>query len=147
MMPEVDLRSGSGERSDPTKPLEADKSLGELLSQLSSDFSGLVSTQLELAKTEIKEELARAGKGGGMVAGAAYAGALALLLLSFAAAWGIAAALPAGWAFLIVGVVWAVAAAVLFASGRRLLRAVQPLPPQTKQSLKEDVQWARQQAS
>ena len=33
------------------EPVDADKSLGELVSQLSSDFSSLVSTQLELAKT------------------------------------------------------------------------------------------------
>ncbi len=144
-MGDIDLRKQQA--ADPTKPLEADKSLGELLSQLTEDFGDLVSTQVELAKTEIKEEVARAGRGAGMVGGSALAGYLALLLLSFAAAWGLAAVMPTGWAFCIVGFVWGIVAAVLFSSGRKQLNAVQPVPPNTKQSLKEDVAWARQQTS
>jgi uncharacterized membrane protein YqjE len=133
--------------SDETQPLEPDASLGELFSRLTKDFSQLVSTQVELAKVELKEEVAHAGKGAGMLAGGAFAGYLAVLLLSFAAAWGLAAVMPTGWAFLLVGVVWAVVAAVLAKTGREQFRAVHPVPPQTKQSLKEDVEWARQQKS
>jgi uncharacterized membrane protein YqjE len=133
--------------NDATQPLEPDASLGELFSRLTKDFSQLVSTQVELAKVELKEEVAHAGKGAGMLAGGAFAGYLAVLLLSFAAAWGLAAVMPTGWAFLLVGVVWAVVAAVLAKSGREQFRAVHPVPPQTQQSLKEDVEWARQQKS
>jgi uncharacterized membrane protein YqjE len=133
--------------SDETQPLEPDASLGELFSRLTKDFSQLVSTQVELAKVELKEEVAHAGKGAGMLAGGAFAGYLAVLLVSFAAAWGLAAVMPTGWAFLLVGVVWAVVAAVLAKTGREQFRAVHPVPPQTKQSLKEDVEWARQQKS
>jgi len=135
------------ERSDPTQPLEADKSLGQLLGQLTHDFGDLVSTQVELAKVEIKEEVSRAGKGAGLLTGGGLAAYLALVLLSFAAAWGLAEVMPEGVAFLIVGVVWAAVAAVLYVIGRRELSAVQPVPPQTKQSLKEDAEWARQQKS
>jgi uncharacterized membrane protein YqjE len=143
----IDLRTDGAAAPDPSKPAEADKSLGELLSQLSHDFSDLVSTQVALAKTEIKDEVARAGKGVGVLGGAAFAAYLAILLLSFAAAWGLAAVMPTGWAFVIVGAVWLVVAAVLFAVSRDRLRTVQPIPPQTRQSLKEDIEWARQQTS
>jgi uncharacterized membrane protein YqjE len=145
---DIDLRNQrTAGADDPTKPIAADKSLGDLLGQLTTDFSDLVSTQVALAKTEIKEEVARAGKGAGMLGGGAFAGYLAVLLLSFAAAWGLDAVMPTGWAFFIVGLVWAVVAAVLVMSGRKQLSAVQPVPPNTKQSLKEDVEWARQQRS
>ena len=130
---------------DATEPIEADKSLGELVSQVSSDFSELVSTQLELAKTEIKEEVARAGKGAGMLTGGGLAAYLAIVLLSFAAAWGLSEAMPTGFAFLIVGVVWAAVAGALVMSGRNQLRSVHPVPEQTKQTIKEDVQWLKQQ--
>ena len=70
---------------DPTRPLEPDTSLPELLSRLSSDFGELVSTQVELAKVEIKEEIARAGKGAGLLGGGAFVAYLAVILLSFAA--------------------------------------------------------------
>lgn len=129
---------------DATEPIDSDKSLGELVSQLSSDFSDLVSTQLELAKAEIKDEVTRAGKGAGMLTGGALAAYLAIVILSFAAAWGLSEAMPTGFAFLIVGVVWALAAAALMLTGRNQLRTVHPVPEQTKQTLKEDVEWARQ---
>jgi len=143
----IDLRMDGVDAADPSKPAQPDKSLGELLAQLSHDFTELVSTQVELAKTEIKDEATRAGKGVGLLGGAAFAGYLAIVLLSFAAAWGMDAVMPTGWAFLIVGAVWAVVAGVLFVTGRDRLRAVHPVPPQTKQALKEDIAWARQQTS
>jgi uncharacterized membrane protein YqjE len=130
---------------DAPEPLDANKSLGELVSQLSSDFSNLVSTQLELAKTEIKDDVARAGKGAGMVTGGGFAAYLAILLLSLAAAWGLSEAMPTGLAFLIVAVTWAAVAGVLLLMGRDQLRSVHPVPEQTKQTIKEDVEWAKQQ--
>jgi len=146
-MSDVDLTRGGNPPVDPTQPLEAEKSLGELVSQMTSDFSDLVSTQLELAKVEIKEEVTKAGKGAGMLTGGAFAAYLAILLLSFAAAWGLASVMPTGWAFFIVAVVWGIVAAVLLMSGKKELSTVQPVPPNTKASLKEDVEWARQQKS
>ena len=79
VMADVDLtnRRVATSATDPTKPLEPDSSLGELLSRLTTDFSELVSTQVELAKVEIKEEVAQAGKGAGLLTGggvAAYLG-------------------------------------------------------------------------
>jgi len=130
---------------DPTQPLEADKSLGELLSRLTKDFSSLVSTQVELAKLEIKEEVGRAGKGAGILTGGAVAAWLAVVLLSFAAAWGLAEVMPTGFAFLVVGAVWLVVAAVLLLRGRNELKSVNVVPEQTKAELQEDIQWARQQ--
>jgi hypothetical protein len=130
---------------DATEPIEADKSLGELVTQLSSDFSDLVSTQLDLAKAEIKDEVSRAGKGAGMLTGGGLAAYLAVALLSFAAAWGLSEAMPTGFAFLIVGVIWAVVAGALMLTGRNQLRTVHPVPEQTKETIKEDVEWAKQQ--
>ena len=134
-----------GADTDPSQPLEAEATLGELFSRLTDDFSSLVSTQLELAKVEIKDEAARAGKGAGMLTGGALAGYLAVILLSFAAAWGLAATISTGWAFLIVGVIWAGVAAALAVLGRNQFKEVHPIPPQTKAALKEDIEWARQQ--
>ena len=129
------------------EPTTSDQSLGELFAHLSSDLSGLMRDEVELAKVELKAEIGRAGKAGGLLGGAALAGYMVVVLLSFAAAWGLAEVMPEGFAFLIVGVVWAAVAAALFVSGRKQLSAVQAVPPQTKQSLKEDVEWARQQKS
>jgi uncharacterized membrane protein YqjE len=140
-MAEIDLNARDRTRSD------ADASLGHLVSRLTSDFGELVSTQVQLAKVEIKEEVARAGKGAGLLTGAGLAGCLTLLLLSFAAAWGLDEVMPAGWAFLIVGAVWGLIAATLYATGRKQLDTVRIPPPETKASLEEDIEWAKRHKS
>jgi uncharacterized membrane protein YqjE len=132
---------------DPSQPIEPDQSLGELLGRVSRDFSELVSTQVELAKVEIREEIAAAGRGAGILTGGAFCAYLAVILLSFAAAWGLSEIVPEGVAFLIVGAVYAVAAAVLLPKGKERLSQVRPVPEKTAETVKEDVQWAREQMS
>ena len=132
---------------DPTSPVEPDASIGDLIGRVTSDFSELVTTQLELAKVEIKEEAARAGKAAGMLGGGAFCGYLAVLLLSFALVWGLAEIVHVAVAFLIVGALYAIAAAVLALQGKQRLSEVRPVPEQTKETIQEDVQWARQQMS
>jgi uncharacterized membrane protein YqjE len=129
-----------------TEPVQPEKSLNELLAGLTNDFSNLVSTHVELAKVEIKEEVAKAGKGAGLLGGGAIAGLMAVMLLSFAAAWGLAEIVDAGWAFLIVGLVWAAVAAFLAKTGRDRLTEAHG-PEQTIEEVKEDAQWVRQQTS
>jgi hypothetical protein len=69
-------------------------------------------------------------------------------LLSFAAAWGLAELLDsAPLGFLIVGVIYGVVSAVLLIAGRSRMREVHPVPEATIASIKEDIQWLRQQAS
>jgi uncharacterized membrane protein YqjE len=141
-----DVRPTGGATSlggDPTQPAQPDKSLGQLLGELTGELTDLVRKELQLAQVEIKEEVRQAGKGGGFLGGAGVAGFLALILLSFALAWGLAELMPEGFAFLIVGVLWAIVAAVLASRGRKELKEVQPVPRQTMETLKEDAQWAR----
>jgi hypothetical protein len=150
-MVSVDPRPGAAgdhprRPADPSQPIEPDASLGELLGRVSRDFSGLVTTQVELAKTEIKEEIATAGRGAGLLGAGAFCAYLSVVLLSFAAAWGLAEVVPEGVAFLIVGAVYAIAAAVLLPKGKDKLTSVKPVP-ETTETVKEDVEWARAQMS
>jgi hypothetical protein len=128
-----------------TEPRTTDASLGELFSHLTSDLSGLLRDEIDLAKVELKEEVSKAGKAGGMFGGASVAALLTALLLSFAAAWGLAEVMAAGWAFLIVGVLWGLVAGFLYLQGRQQLQHVDPTPHDTIATLKEDVQWAKKQ--
>ena len=132
---------------DPSQPIEPEQSLGELLGRVSWDFSELVSTQVELAKVELQQEIAAAGRGAGILTGGALCALLAVVLLSFAAAWGLSEVLPEGVAFLIVGAVYAVAAVVLVPKGKDRLRRVRPVPEKTAETVREDVRWAREQMS
>lgn len=128
---------------DPTQPLQPEKSLGQLLGELTGELTDLVRKELQLAQLEVKQEVRQAGKAGGLLGGAGVAGFLAVLLLSFALAWGLTEIVPEGVAFLIVGLLWAIVAAVLASRGRKEMKEVQPVPRQTVETLKEDAQWAR----
>ena len=72
---------------------------------------------------------------------------MAFVLLSFAAAWGLAEVVPEGVAFLIVGGTYGLVALALAALGRQRLKTATPVPEQTVETLKEDVAWAKQQMS
>ena len=72
---------------------------------------------------------------------------MAILLLSLALAWGLDAIMPTGFAFLIVGALWAIAAAVLAAMGRKEMQEVEPTPTQTMSELQEDKRWLNRQTS
>jgi uncharacterized membrane protein YqjE len=128
-----------------TEPGASDPSLGQLFSQLTTDVTALVRDEVQLAKLELTEEVKTTARAGGMLGAAAFAGYMVLLLLSFAAAWGLAEVMAVGWAFLIVAAVWAVVGAFLYLRGRKQLQEVNLKPEQTVQTLKEDVAWAKNQ--
>lgn len=129
-----------------TEPKRPEASLGELVSEMTSDLSTLLRKEIELAKTEAREELRHGGKAAGMLGGAALAGWMTALLLSLALAWLLDQAMNTALAFAIVGVLWAVAALILQRAGRATLARVRGLPT-TRDTIKEDVEWAKAQKS
>ena len=94
-------------------------------------------------KAEVKQEAVKAGKAAGMLGGAGFAGYLAVVLLSFAVVFGLANVMDAGWAALVVAVVWAAIGAALYATGRKRLKTVDPVPRRTVDTIKEDAQWLK----
>jgi uncharacterized membrane protein YqjE len=125
------------------KRLSMDESVGELVSQLTTDLGQLTRQELALAKAELQTEAKKAGKGAGMLGGAAFAGWMVALFLSLTVMWALDEAMDLIWAALIVAAVWAVVAAVLAMTGRKQLREVDPKPDQTVESLKEDAKWLK----
>ena len=121
------------------------RSLGEVVGDLSNDLTTLVKQELELARTELKQEATKAGKGAGMLGGAGVAGLLTLILASFALSYLLDNWMPVELAFLITTVLWGIVAAVLAARGRTELKKTNPQLPKTQQTLKEDAAWARAQ--
>jgi hypothetical protein len=115
----------------------SEQSVGELLAEVSRDVSTLMRQEVELAKAELKAEVAKAGKGAGMLGGSGFAGYMLLLFLSFAAWWGLANVMDTGVAALIVAVVWGVIAAVLAVLGRSTLKRLNPKPERTIDTAKQ----------
>jgi uncharacterized membrane protein YqjE len=127
-------------------PQLREQSMGELFKQLSDDTSKLVRQELKLAQAEMTEKGKKAGKGVGIFGAAAVIGMLALLTFTACLVAALATGMPVWLAALIVTVVYAVAAGGLALIGKqRVSEATPPVPEQTVETVKEDVQWAKTQ--
>jgi hypothetical protein len=103
------------------------RSLGELLTDVTTDLSTLMRQEVELAKAEFSQSAKRAGKGAGMFGGAAFAGYMGILFLSIALWWALGNAIGHGWSALVVAVLWLIVAAVLAVLGRKEIAAIRGL--------------------
>ncbi|MBB0231574.1 phage holin family protein [Streptomyces calidiresistens] len=142
-MSSVSPESRGTHQAEPREKHEEDASVGELLAAVTSDVQTLFRQEIELAKTEVREEAVKAGRAAGMFGGAGFAGWMVAIFLSLAAVLGLANVMDGGWAALIVTAVWAAIGGVLFVLGRSRMREVSPKPERTVETLKEDAQWAR----
>ena len=136
------------ENRNTTVPLDRrEESIGELIKDLSRDVSKLVHQEFELARVEMTEKGKRAGVGLGMVGGAA---AFALVTLGGSMATIIIVldlVMPLWLAALLTTAVYGVVAAVLALRGREELKETgAPIPERTRDSIKEDIQWAKTRA-
>jgi hypothetical protein len=130
---------------DPGRDLR-EESMGALFTQLSDDLSTLMRQELQLARAEMAEKGRKAGLGIGMFGGAGIITFLALQALTACLVALLATAMDVWIAALIITVVYAAAAAGLALSGRQQVSAAAPpVPEQTTETLKEDVQWAKTQ--
>ncbi len=130
-------------------PLEAaanrdeERPLGELFSAVTAQLQQLVRKEMELARLETKVQIGQAGKGAAAFGAAGAIGFVGVILLASAAAWGLAEVMATGLAFLIVGVVLTAVAGVVALRGKAKLANFSPVPQQTVQTVKEDVESAR----
>lgn len=120
-------------------------SIGDLLGNVSHDLSTLMRQELALAKAELKTEATKAGKGAGMLGGAGFAGYMLAIFASLTLMFVLDLFMPLWAAALIVAVLYGVVGFVLYSKGRKELKKVDPTPRQTVETLKEDVQWAKNQ--
>ncbi|HEY6890264.1 MAG TPA: phage holin family protein [Solirubrobacter sp.] len=127
-------------------PVEArERSLGELVKELAGQTSTLVRQEIQLAQAEVTEKGKLAGKGAGMLAGAGVAALLGLGALTALLIIALDGALALWLAALLVTVVWLAVAGVLAMSGKKALQSATPPVPQTVETVKEDIQWAKTQ--
>jgi uncharacterized protein YoxC len=121
-----------------------ERSVSDVLQDIFGNVQDIVRSEVRLARAEIKTEAQKTAKAGkSLVAGgilAFYAGGVLLL----AAVYGLSNVLAPWLAALVVGAFVAVVAATLISIGRSHLRLVNK-PEKTIKTMKEDVQWLRDQ--
>lgn len=145
-MSESELRNRTP--ADPARSAGAgEPSLAELMGVLMTDAQTLVRKEIELARAELGEEITKAKRAGiALGAGAAIAAVGALLLVimlvQILIAWGLAPWL----AYLIVGGALTLIGALALMGGLRRARTIDPMPRETIETVREDVEWLKEQS-
>lgn len=121
-----------------------DRSVPELMRQLSEETSTLIRQEIALAKAEFTGKAKRVGVGAGALGAAAIVALYAVAAASVAAIAALALVMPVWGAALIVAGFDMIVAGVLALTGRRgITTAMPPTPEATVDTVKEDVQWAK----
>lgn len=122
-------------------------SVSELMQQLTEQTTRLAQKEIELAKAEMAVKGKRLGIGAGVFSAAGLVALLALGAATAAAILALATALEGWLAALIVAVIYLVLAGVLALLGRfKVQAATPPVPEQTAESIKEDVESTKEKA-
>lgn len=124
-------------------------SLAQLLTGIINDAKTLVRHELALATYEIREELRKtkaAMLSLGIGIGVAALGGL-LLILMLVHLLEALAGLPLWACYGIVGGLLAISGAVLLLIGKHTIARIDVIPPQTMETMKENVQWIKARAT
>jgi len=130
-------------------PTGSEQSLTTLVSGIINDAETLMKQEVALAKTELKEEMKKTKEALVSLAVGAGVAALGGLMLTFMVVhlitWVSNNAIPLWVSYAIVGGVLAVTGAVLVFTGTRRAEDIHLVPPQTAQTMRENVQWIKNQ--
>ena len=125
-----------------------ERPLGEIARDLTRDVSLLMRQEVELAKAELTQKGRTAAPGLGMIGGAGVVGLMAAGALTAFLVLVLSVFLPEWASALIVGAVLAAVAYLLVKQGKeRVEEAGAPIPKQTIETVKEDVEWAKTRAT
>ena len=113
------------------RPIGQERTIGQLVADATADISMIVRNEIALAKAEITGEAKLAGKGAGLLAGAAFVGLLGVIFLFITIANVIAIWLPLWAGYLITTGLLFLVAAILGIVGKNNVTKVQPKPERT----------------
>jgi hypothetical protein len=134
-------------QSDPS-PRSGDTSIAGLLGEVVADAQTLVRKEIELATAEVKGEITKARDGAvSLGIGSAVAGIgglfLLLMLVHGLVEW---FGLSFWLSYLIVGGTLAIVGGILLYLGLQRLKTLDPMPRETIDSVRKDVEWIREQS-
>jgi membrane protein len=126
-------------------PLQTQRSVSDVLQDIIGNLQQIVRDEFRLAKVEVEDKAHRAARPASILAAGAVLGLYGLGFLLLAAVYGLSLVIAPWLAALLVGAVLAIVAAILVSSGRTRLNEIDPVPEKTVQSMKENVQWTKEQ--
>jgi len=125
---------------------EGDRSIASVLGDIVGNVQQIIRAEVRLAKVEVGEEIARAGRGGIIAAAGAVLCMMALGFVLLAVVYALALVWPVWAAALTVGAGAVVIGGVCISAGLSRLKQVNLAPPKTVATLQENIQWAKTRA-
>jgi len=124
---------------------ENSRSIADVLQDIIANVQTIIRSEVRLAKTEITEEATKAGRAASMMAGGAVAALFTVWLLLLTIVFALATVIPIWSAALLVCVLMGVVTAVLLVAGKKRFSTVHATPEKTIESVKENVEWVKNQ--
>ncbi len=125
---------------------QEERSATTILESIVQELGFIIRSEIELARTELSEKAAKAGKSAGMLGAAAVGGLLAAMAAVTTLIAVLAIVIPVWAGALIMTFLLGIVAFAAFSAGRKKLKEVNPVPERTARTLKEDVEWAKHRA-
>ena len=122
-----------------------ERTLPEVMNHIVGNIQEIIGAEFQLAKTEIEEEMSKASAPAATLGAGLVISFFALGFLLLAAVYALSIVIAAWLAALLVGVTLTATGIALISSGARKLKEVNILPEKTADSLKENMQWAKNQ--
>jgi uncharacterized membrane protein YqjE len=124
----------------------SDRSVADVLQDIIGNIQNIVRSEVRLAKTEVREELAKAQSAGLFVGLGAVSGLYGLLFLLLTIVYALSTVMPTWAAALIVTIVLAITAGAMLRVGLKRLKQGHPTTEKMIESVKENIEWAKQQS-
>jgi uncharacterized membrane protein YqjE len=124
---------------------ENSRSIADVLQDILTKVQAIIRSEVRLAKTEVTEEVTKAGRAAGVMAAGVVTGLFTVWLLLLTSLFALATVIPMWGAALLLFVMMAVGTAVLLAVGKKRFKTVQVTPEKTIETMKENVEWVKSQ--
>lgn len=124
----------------------SDRSVADLLQDILRNVQDIVRAEVRLAKTEVWEETTKAKSSALWLGAGTISAVFALLFLLLMIMFALALVMATWAAALIVGAGLAIAAVILLMAGMKRFKKIHPVPERTVESVKENIEWAKQRA-
>jgi uncharacterized membrane protein YqjE len=123
----------------------SDRSISEILQDVLRNLQEIIRSEVRLAKTEVREEITKAKAAGLLLGAGTMCGIFGAFFLLLAIVYALALVVPNWAAALIVTAILFTLAAIVVVAGLKQFKHVKPIPDRTVESMKENVEWAKQQ--
>ncbi len=124
---------------------ENNRSIADVLQDILANVQAIIRSEVRLAKTEITEELTKAGRAAGMMGAGVLTAVFTVWLLLLTILFALATVMPMWGAALLLFVIMSIVTAILLTAGKKRLKTVHTTPEKTIESMKENVEWVKSQ--